>query len=203
MGVSGWEGCPPAPYPILDGEISSLPSESGDCSGSRAHRLARGVVGAGSGAGTSPSSGVLRGFSQVPAWRTFPIFSMWFRKRSRGRSRAPVDGRKRRRRASGGPTDVTHHEGFFRHPLGWHPLGRASAGGPEMPDGRPLRGGSGSNAVRGRFFVSVKPCQGLCRRGSLLGPSTVPSPAPWRRRRREVALGCDTFAGPEGAGGVL
>ena len=93
--------------------------------------------------------------------------------------------------------------GFFRHPLGWHPLGRASAGGPEMPDGRPLRGGSGSNAVRGRFFVSVKPCQGLCRRGSLLGPSTVPSPAPWRRRRREVALGCDTFAGPEGAGGVL
>ena len=74
------------------------------------------------------------------------------------------------------------HEGFFRHPLGRHPLGRASAGGPEMPDGRPLRGGSGSNAVRGRFFVSVKPCQGLCRRGSLLGPSTVPSPAPWRRR---------------------
>ena len=37
----------------------------------------------------------------------------------------------------GGSDGRDGHEGFFRHPLGWHPLGRASAGGPEMPDGRP------------------------------------------------------------------
>jgi len=37
----------------------------------------------------------------------------------------------------GGSDGRDGHEGFLRHPLGWHPLGRASAGGPEMPDGRP------------------------------------------------------------------
>ena len=87
------------------------------------------------GAGRAPLRllGSCAGSPRYP-WRTFPIFSMWFRKRSRGR--APVDGRKRRRRASGSD-GRDGHEGFFRHPLGWHPLGRASAGGPEMPDGRP------------------------------------------------------------------
>ena len=189
-------------------KISSLPSESGDSTGSRATDWREEWWVRGAGRAPLRLLGSCAGSPRYP-WRTFPIFSMWFRKRSRGR--APVDGRKRRRRASGGPTDVTVTRGFSGTPsAGILSAGHRLAGRKCPMDDHPgyIRGGSGSNAVRSRFFVSVKPLSAPPSPRLVARALHCAVPGPWRRRpprsaAREEALGRDTFAGPEGAGGVL